>query len=64
MNNAIDLILFKNSLYGRKITNIGFLEHIIRFLFNIFQISQIPGISQLIQIYNPILRIFIYHQPY
>ncbi len=62
MNHTINLILCKYPLHSRKIANIRLHKRIIRTPLHIPQIRQIPGIRQLIQIHNPVLRILIHQQ--
>ncbi len=61
MNNTVYPIFLHQLPNSRKITNISFYKRIIRLIFHIFQISQIAGICQLVQINYMIVRIFIYH---
>ena len=64
VNNSINTILLEEFQHFIKVTNISLYKGRIRLIFDIFQISQITGISQFIQIDNMIFRIFIDEQTY
>ena len=62
MDHSVDAVLPEQFQYLFKITDICFYKSIIRLLFNVCQIGQIPRISQLIQINDMIFRIFRHKQ--
>ena len=62
MDHSVDTVLPEQFQYLFKITDICFYKSIIRLLFDVCQIGQIPRISQLIQINDMIFRIFRHKQ--
>ena len=64
VNNSINMILLEDFQHFIKVTDISLYKGIIRLILDIFQVSQITGISQFIQIDNMIFRIFIDEQTY
>ena len=59
MDNAVDLVLLHQRQDGIEIANIGFDKHIVGFVFDVFQVGQVAGIGQLIEIYNVIIGILV-----
>ena len=58
------MILLEEFQHFIKVTDISSYKGIVRLIFDIFQIGQITGISQFIQIDYVIFRIFIDEQTY
>ena len=64
MYHTINIILFKKLYYSLKVTNISFYKSIIRLLFNVCQIGQIPRISQLVEIDDAVVGVFGDEKPH
>ena len=59
MDNAIRFVLFHQLLHSGEITYICFYKSIVRLVFYIFEIRQISGVCQFIEIDNTVIGIFI-----
>lgn len=59
MDNAVYVVLLKQVAYGVKITDVGFNESIVGLVFNVFEVGQIAGISQLVEVDDVVFGILV-----
>lgn len=62
MDNSVNMVFLHELLYGVKVTDVGFHECIVRLILNVLEVSQVAGISQLVEVDDVILWIFVYEQ--
>ena len=63
MDNPSYIISRDNLLNLFVITYIRLNKNIIRFILDILEICQIAGISELVEVYNPVVRILVDEEP-
>lgn len=64
MNDAIHLVVLHQLQHQVEITDITLYESIVRLVLNVLEVSQITCVSQLVEVDDVILRIFVHEKPY
>lgn len=64
MYDAVNMVFLHELLYSVEVTDVGLHERVVRLILNVLEVSQIAGISQLVEVYDVILWIFVYEQSY
>ena len=64
MDDAVNMVFLHELLYCVEVADVCLHECVVRPVLNVLEVSQIAGISQLIEVYDVILWIFIYEQSY
>ena len=62
MDNTVNLVFSDYPPHRFDVGDISLYECIIRLILYILEICEIPGIRELVEIYNPIIGIFVYEQ--
>ena len=57
MDNAVHMVLPEEFAHLVEIANVRFDESVIRLVFDVFQVGQVSGVGQLVQIDNVVVRI-------
>jgi hypothetical protein len=63
MNDAVDGILLEEREHIIEFADVAFHENIIGTVFDVFQVGQIAGISEFVEIDDAVVGIFVHKQP-
>ena len=64
MDNAVHMVLPEEFAHLVEIANVRFDESVIRLVFDVFQVGQVSGVGQLVQIDNVVVRILVDEEAY
>ena len=64
MDDAIHLVVLYQFQHQVKITDITLYESIVRLILDVLEVSQITCVSQLVEVDDVILRIFVHEKSY
>ena len=64
MDDAVHMVLPDEFAHLVEIANVRFDESIVRPVFDVFQIGQVSGVGQLVQIDNMVVRILVDEKAY
>ena len=63
MDDTVHGIALQQSAHGLEVADVSLDKGIVRHPFYVLEVCQIPGVSKLVQIYDMIVRIFVYEKP-
>ena len=64
MDDAIHLVVLHQFQHQVEITDITLYESIVRLVLDVLEVSQITSVSQLVEVDDVILRIFVHEKSY
>ena len=64
MDDAIHLVVLHQLQHQVEITDITLYESIVRLVLDVLEVSQIASVSQLVEVDDVILRIFVHEKSY
>ena len=64
MDDAIHLVVLHQLQHLVEIADIALNESIVRLVLNVFEVSQVTCVSQLVEVDDVILRIFVHEKSY
>ena len=62
VDDSVDLILLHQLQDGVEVAYVSLYEDVVWLVFNILEVGQVSGISQLVDIDDAIVRIFVYEK--
>ena len=62
--DAVDLFVLQELADGFEVADVQFYELVVRFILDILKIGKVTGVSKFIDIYDAIVRVLVYQQPY
>ena len=62
VNHSVDVVFGEEFAYRIEIADVGTLENVVRFLLDVFQIREIAGIREFVEIDDAIVRIFVHEK--
>ncbi len=64
VDDAVNFILAHYPAHSLKVNNVGFDECVVRFILDVFQIGEVAGVGQFVEIDDVVVGVFVYKQPY
>ena len=64
MDYTVNMVFLHELLYSVEVADVCLHERVVRLVLNVLEVSQIAGISQLVEVDDVILWIFVYEQSY
>ena len=64
VDDAVDSVLPENRLHAGVVADVCPLENVVGRVLHVLQVGKVAGISQLIEVHNPVIRVFLYKQAY
>ena len=64
MDDAVDFFVLHQLVEGIEVANVHLDKLVVGFVFNVFQVGQVAGIGQLVQVDDVIFGVFVYKQSY
>ena len=62
VDNAVDGVLPENRLHAGVVADVCPLENVVGRVLHVLQVGEVAGISQLVEVHNPVVRVFLYKQ--
>ena len=64
VDNTVHMVLLHQFANLLEIADVRLDKRIVRLIFDVFQVCQVSGVGQFVQVDDPIIRIFVYKQPH
>ena len=59
---AVDVVVGHQLLYRFIVADVRLHEHVVLLILNVLQVCQVAGVSQLVEVDNPVLRVLVDEQ--